>query len=55
MLIMLSHKINVLKEILAEACVDVGFLPPNDSVFASPGFSSQWYGPFKAHIRHLKA
>ena len=48
------HKMDVLKEIFAEACVDVGFLPPNMTQFLQV-LDLVVNGPLKAHIRHLRA
>ena len=46
------HKMDVLKEIFAEACVDVGFLPPNMTQFLQV-LDLVVNGPLKAHIRRL--
>ena len=48
------HKMDVLKEIFAEACVDVGFLPPNMTQFLQV-LDLVVNGPLKAHLRHLRA
>ena len=45
---------DVLKEIFAEACVDVGFLPPNMTQFLQV-LDLVVNGPLKAHLRHLRA
>lgn len=49
-----SHKTDALHEIFREACVEVGYLPPNMTQFLQV-LDLVVNGPLKAHIRRLRA